>query len=47
MTKKRASPRSTHDARLEERARQRKAAQKFEDAEVDERVRANLKDHGA
>jgi len=47
LVKKRASPGSTHEARTDERARQRKAAQKSEDAEIDDRVRANLKDHGA
>jgi len=47
LAKRRASPGSTHELRTEERARQRKAAQKSEDAEIDERVRANLKDHGA
>jgi len=47
LVKKRASPGSTHEARTEERARQRKAAQKSEDNEIDERVRANLRDRGA
>jgi len=47
LVKRRSPARSTHEAPTEERARQRKAAQKSEDAEIDERVRANLKDHGA
>ena len=45
--KKRNASEGTHEARTEERAQQRRAAQKSEDAEIDERVRANLKDHGA
>jgi len=47
IVKKRNPLEGTHEARTEERAQQRRAAQKSEDAEIDERVRANLKDHGA
>ena len=47
LVKKRATPGSTHEARVEERTRLRKAAQKSEDDAIDKRVRDNLKDHGA
>jgi len=47
LVQKRAPSGSTHKARTEEGARKRKAAQKVEEDNVDERVRASLKDHGA